>query len=220
MAKRFLQSIGVAVALVALAFLLKLGPPSLDGQTQTPAPPDETAKQSGPAPKTPWGTPDLQGIWTNTYEIPLQRPARYADKEFFTDEERAELDKQRTAIVSRDVRRYERGSEQDVGGAYATNIFLTHKQMGRRTSLLIDPPAAKIPPLTPEASKRRQAMREFQLALLQPTDVCRDKLPGCDGGKYGPPSPRRSETPPSYVAAGGAGGGAINRADGPEDRTL
>jgi hypothetical protein len=118
------------------------------------------------------------------------------------------------------VRRYERGSEQDVGGAYATNIFLTHKPLGRRTSLIIDPPDGKIPPLTPEATKRRQAMREFQLALLQPTDVCKDKLPGCDGGKYGPPSPRRSETPPSYVAGGGAGGGAINRADGPEDRTL
>jgi hypothetical protein len=107
-----------------------------------------------------------------------------------------------------------------VGGAYATNIFLTHKPMGRRTSLIIDPPDGKIPPLTPEATKRRQAMREFQLALLQPTDVCKNKLPGCEGGKYSPPSPKRPETPPSYVAAGGAGGGAINRADGPEDRTL
>src|SRR5262245_25696578 len=105
MAKRFLQSVGVAVALVALVFLLKLGPPPVVGQTQTPAPADDTAKKSGPAPKTAWGAPDLQGIWTNTYEIPLQRPARYADKEFFTDEERTELDKQRTAIVSRDVRR-------------------------------------------------------------------------------------------------------------------
>jgi hypothetical protein len=220
MAKRSLQSIGVVVALVALVFLLKLGPPSVQGQTQTPAPPDGTARKSVPAPKTSWGAPDLQGIWTNTYEVPLQRPARYAGQEFFTDEERAELDKQRTAIVNQDVRRYERGSEQDVGGAYATNIFLTHKPMGRRTSLIIDPPDGKIPPVTPEAAKRRQAMREFQLALLQPTDVCKNRLPGCEGGKYGPPSPKRSETPPSYVAAGGAGGGAINRADGPEDRTL
>jgi hypothetical protein len=216
MAKRFLQSIGVAAMLAVLAFVLNLGPSSVGGQT----PPDETAGKSGPAPKTPWGTPDLQGIWTNTYEVPLQRPARWANQEFFTDEERAELDKQRTAIVSQDVRRYDRGSEQDVGGAYATNIFLTHKPMGRRTSLIIDPPDGRIPPLTPEATKRRQAMREFQLALLQSTDVCKDKLPGCDGGKYGPPSPKRSETPPFYLSVGGPGGGAINRADGPEDRTL
>src|SRR5258705_12758845 len=66
-------------------------------------------------------------------------------------------------------------------------------------------------------------MREYQLALLQATDLCKNKLPGCEGGKYGPPSPRRNEPAPFYVTVGaagggGAGGGAINRADNPEDR--
>ena len=185
MAKRFLQSSGVAVLLVVVALLFRLGvsPDVGQAQSQTPA----AAEKAGPAPKTPWGAPDLQGIWTNTHEIPLQRPARYADKEFFTDEELAELDKQRTAILSQDVRRHERGSEQDVGGAYSTNIFLSHKPTGRRTSLIIDPPDGRIPPLTPEATKRRQVMRDFQLALLQATEVCKNKLPGCEGGKYGPP---------------------------------
>src|SRR5436309_3893641 len=220
MATLFLQSIGVAGMLVALSLVLELGPASVAGQTQTPAVPDQAERKAGPAAKTSWGAPDLQGIWTNTYEIPLQRPARYANKQLFTDEERAELDKQRTAIVTRDARRYDRGSEQDVGGAYAANIFLSHKPMGQRTSLIIDPPDGRIPPLTPEATKRRQAIRDFQLALLQATDVCKNKLPGCEGGKYGPPSPRRSETPPYYVTGGGIGGGAINRANGPEDRTL
>ena len=56
--------------------------------------------------------------------------------------------------------------------------------------------------------------------MLQATDVCKDKLPGCEGGKYGPPSPRRAETPPHYLATGAAAGGAINRSDNPEDRTL
>jgi hypothetical protein len=97
--------------------------------------------------------------------------------------------------------------------------------MGRRTSLVVDPPNGKIPPLTPDAQKKRATMREFQLALLQATDLCKNKMPGCDGGKYGPPSPRRNEAPPLYVTVGaagggGAGGGAINRADGPEDRGL
>ena len=92
--------------------------------------------------------------------------------------------------------------------------------MGRRTSLIVDPPDGRMPPTTPEADKRRQEIREFQLALLQATDVCKNKLPGCEGGKYGPPSPRRAETPPYYLATGAAGGGAINRSDGPEDRTL
>ena len=60
--------------------------------------------------------------------------------------------------MSQDVRRYGRGSEQDVGGAYATNIFLSHKPTGARTSLIVDPPDGRIPPLTPEATKRRQAL--------------------------------------------------------------
>ena len=147
-------------------------------------------RQPDPLRRHAWGAPDLQGIWTNTHEVPLQRPARYANQEFFTEEERAELDKERTAIVSQDVRRYEKGSEQDVGGAYATNIFLSHKPMGRRTSLIVDPPDGRIPPTTPEADKRRQEIREFQLALLQATDVCKNKLAGCEGGKYGTSFPK------------------------------
>ena len=138
-----------------------------------------------------------------------------------TDEERAELDRQRAAILEKSLqndRRYPRGTEQDVSGAYNAAIFTTHKPVGRRTSLIVDPPDGKIPPLTPEAQQRRATLREFQLALMQATDTCKNNLPGCAGGKYGPPSPRRAETPPSYLAAGG--GGAINRSDGPEDRSL
>jgi hypothetical protein len=189
------------------------------GRAQTPAPPG-TAEKAGPAPRTAWGTPDLGGIWTNSFDIPLQRPPKYANKEFFSDEERAELDKQRMAITSQDVRRHEKGSEQDVGGAYATNIFLSHKPTGRRTSLITDPPDGKLPPFTPEAQQKRQAIRDFQLALLQATDVCKNKLPGCTGGKYGPVSPRYHDVPPYYVATGAAAGGAINRSNNPEDRTL
>jgi hypothetical protein len=220
MAKRLLQLTGVAVVLVVLALVVNLGLSRVVGQSQTPAAPAERTPEAGAAPRTPWGTPDLQGIWNDTYDTPLQRPALYANKEFFTDAERAELDKQRGAIVSQDVRRYGKGSEQDVGGAYATNIFLSHKPTGARTSLIIDPPDGRIPPLTAEAQKRRQALREYQLALLQATDVCKNKLPGCQGGTFGPPSPRRAEAPPYYVTAGGGGGGAINRSNGPEDRTL
>src|SRR5262245_39187633 len=105
MGRRILQSIAVAGLLVVLIVILRLVPAPVAGQGQAP-PPGETAGQAGPAPKTPWGAPDLQGIWTNTYEVPLQRPAKFANQEFFTDAEREELDKQRTAILSQDVRRY------------------------------------------------------------------------------------------------------------------
>jgi hypothetical protein len=43
--------------------------------------------------KTPWGEPDLQGIWKDEFDTPLQRPAKYADQEFFTEAQRAELGK-------------------------------------------------------------------------------------------------------------------------------
>ena len=65
-----------------------------------------TCSLSAPMPssalKTPWGEPDLQGIWTDETDTPLQRPARYANQEFFTEAQRAELDKERRALLDRD----------------------------------------------------------------------------------------------------------------------
>ena len=51
--------------------------------------------------KTPWGEPDLQGIWTPGFDTPLQRPAKYAHQEFLTEAPRAELDKERATFVER-----------------------------------------------------------------------------------------------------------------------
>jgi hypothetical protein len=48
-----------------------------------------------PALGTAWGEPDLQGIWTDETDTPLQRPAKYANQEFFTDAQRGELDEAR-----------------------------------------------------------------------------------------------------------------------------
>ena len=97
-----------------------------------------TAALAQVALKTPWGEPDLQGIWTDEFDTPLQRPARYANQEFFTAVQREELDRQRGAHYSSDPRQ-DRGSAVDVGGAYNT-AFLTIKHVGARTSLVVDPP--------------------------------------------------------------------------------
>src|SRR5262245_15633370 len=167
---------------------------------------------AGPAPRTAWGDPDLQGIWTDPYQTPLQRPAQFANKESFTDEERAALDAQRAAIPRRD-QRVERGSERDVAGAYNA-VFQSVRPTGKRTSLIVDPPDGHIPPLTPEATRRNETEREYRLALLQPTETCKKKDAACAGGKYGPVSPRRAETPSFYNT------GRTNRNDGPEDRSM
>jgi hypothetical protein len=167
-----------------------------------------------PALKTPWGEPDLQGIWTDEFDTPLQRPAKYANQEFFTEAQRAELDKERAALIDRD-KRGERGTEADVSQAYNFAVFLSTKHTGARTSLIADPSNGRIPQLTPEAQKAAASDREFHLALLQATETCKTKAVECSGGKYDPtPSPRRAELPPRYNTA------TINRHDGPEDGTL
>ena len=164
-------------------------------------------------PRTSWGEPDLQGIWTNEFDTPLQRAARYGTREFFTEEERAELDKERLALLGRD-KRVERGTELDVAGAYGS-VFMSMKHTGRRTSLIVDPPDGRVPPLVPEAAQRAAADREFRLALLQSTETCKSNSTACAGGKYNPtPSSRRGEALTRYNTA------RMNRHNGPEDGSL
>ena len=176
----------------------------------------QTASQGGTSPRTPWGEPDLQGIWTEEFDILLERPERYGNRELLTDEEYAEIDEGRAAALNSQQqadgdRRNEPGSERDVAGAYS-DAFLSFKHMGRRTSLIVDPPNGRIPPLTEEAQARAAAEREFRLELLRSTETCRSELPQCAGGVYDPtPSPRRAELPPRYNTS------RMNRHDNPED---
>lgn len=193
MKNRLIGVVVVAGLVIAVAGLLKQTDASADGRTA-------------------WGHPDLQGIWTDPYQTPLQRPSQFATKEFFTDEERTKLDEQRAGIPRRD-QRVERGSERDVAGAYNA-VFQSVRPTGRRTSLIVDPPDGRMPPLTTEATKRNEAERQYRLALLQATDTCKNKDAACAGGTYGPASPRRAETPPFYNI------GRTNRNDGPEDRSM
>src|SRR5215470_11284135 len=161
-----------------------------------------------PALKTPWGEPDLQGIWTDEFDTSLQRPAKYGEQAFFTQAQRAELDKERTEMLNR-------RAAGTLADAYNFAVFLSTKRTGVRTSKIVGPPNGRIPPLTGDAQKAAAADREFRLILLQATDTCKKMAPGCTGGKYDPtPSPRRADAPPRYNIAG------INRYDGPEDGTL
>ena len=89
MRRRFVELMGVAAVIIAVTVLLKLAPVPVTGQASV-----------GP---TAWGEPDLQGIWTIDYETPLQRPPQFADQEFFTDEERANMDRERPPATSREA---------------------------------------------------------------------------------------------------------------------
>ena len=202
MRHRVPASAGLIALIVVISALL-----AAQSANESPAVSSQSA-----ASRTPWGDPNLQGIWTDVYETPLQRPAKYAGREFLTEDEVAALDQQRSAILRRDHRE-PKGSERDVSGAYNA-VFETVKPTGRRTSLVIDPKDGRIPAYTDDARKRMDAYREFQLALMQATETCRKQEPACRGWKFGPPSPKRAELPAMYNTD------RLNRSDGPEDRSL
>jgi hypothetical protein len=164
--------------------------------------------------RTPWGEPDLQGIWTDETDTPLQRLAKYADQEFFTPEQRTQLDRARSQLLGNERSRAERGTARDVAGAY-NSAFASFRRTGLRTSLIVDPPDGRMPPLTPEAQRIAATDRAFRLMLLQATDTCMNKEPNCGGGKYDPtPSPRYEERSPRYNTE------RINRHNGQEDASL
>ena len=206
MPDRFLRSTvvtGVIAAAAAGALFVSISATSAPAPGQAPT----------QAPKTPWGEPDLQGIWTDETDTPLQRSPKFANQEFFTDAERAELDRQRAAMLGRD-QRAERGTTADVAGAY-NDTFTPRKKTGRRTSRIVSPANGRLPPQTPEAQKIAAAEREFRLVLLQATETCKNKETPCAGGTYDPkPSSRFGDTPPRYNTA------TINRYNGPEDASL
>jgi hypothetical protein len=147
MQNRFRASM-MAIVAVGAAVSVVISASIVWAQAQKPA-----ASAPGAALKTPWGDPDLQGIWTEETDTPLQRPARFANQEYFTPEQRAELDEVRSALAGKD-QRAERGTELDVGGSY-NQLFVPRKHSGVRTSMIVDPPNGRIPPLTPENSRRR-----------------------------------------------------------------
>ena len=163
--------------------------------------------------RTPWDEPDLQGIWTDAFDTPFQRLARFANQNTIPRDSGRNWTKSDPPCSATNERQ-KRGSEVDVAGAY-NGVFLSVKRTGARTSRIVDPPNGRIPPLTANAQQAAAADREFYLALLQATEPCKNNFAQCRGGKYDPtPSPQRAELPPRYNTA------TINRHDGPEDGTL
>ncbi len=117
---------------------------ALLAQTPAPKPAPASAKPAAAAAiRTPWGDPDLQGTWFVTTDVPLERSAANANKEFYTDAEVAALDEQKGINPGRNARS---SGANDVSGAYNA-VFNSVLKTGKRTSRIIDPPDGKIPAL-------------------------------------------------------------------------
>ena len=118
--------------------------------------------------RTPWGAPDLQGVWDFRTITPLERPSELAGREFLSDEEAAALE----ARTAED--RIARDSRKDF---FAYNEFWldlgTTVIESRRTSLIVDPPNGRIPPMT-HAGQRRLESRGTYLRE-HPADSWKDR---------------------------------------------
>ena len=139
-------AVAVLVASVAVA-----------GQTRS------AAGNASTAPRTAWGQPDLQGVWDFRTLTPMERPDELAGKEVLTAEEAAQFQQGQLAdIAARDDE-----VPDDIVGNYnqfwfdrGTTVVETN-----RSSLVVDPPDGRMPPLTPAAQERRAAIEEARRGI-------------------------------------------------------
>ena len=116
------------------------------------------------APRTPDGRPDISGIWRNDTLTPLERPSRFGDREFLTEEEAADAARRNREALARD--NAPGGQRTRAGGVAAGyNRFWSDTRDGvvhtRRTSMVADPPTGRVP-TTPEADARARWLVEHR----------------------------------------------------------
>ncbi len=150
-----------------VCMLVSTGPVAAQAQAQT------SPAEGWSVPRTADGKPNLQGFWTTQTYTPLQRPEHFEGREFLTDEEMAEL----TALVTAEgvdplgpnplgaadeAERRERTQQNDPTHYNNAQWLTTTRPKAlttNRTSLIVDPPDGRIPPMTAEGRERADARR-------------------------------------------------------------
>ncbi len=146
------------LSLLVIGAMVSIEPVRVDVVGQAPS--SKSGPQAKPfvAPRTAWGEPDLQGKWSYATITPLERPSEDRDKATLTTEEIAALNEEaRTSADRRDGT-----AEADLERAYNAYWYDRGKSIGR-TSLIVDPPDGRLPPLT-ELGRARQRARAAQQA--------------------------------------------------------
>jgi hypothetical protein len=129
----------------------------LAGLSSAPSP---AAGQNADPSRTPWGAPDLGGVWDFRTITPLERPAALKDKPVLTAEEAAQFTRQ--SAEGRNADRRDGGAQRDIERAY--NDFWwdwgDSLTSDLRTSLIVDPPDGRIPDRTVAAQEHARASRQ------------------------------------------------------------
>jgi hypothetical protein len=182
MSHRFLSSMGtfaVVVTVVSAPSVAGQGAPKPSAQAGQTAPEPsakpartplkrQASRAAWTATRTPWGDPDLQGVWNDATSTPLQRPGELAGKDVLADEEAVEFQEQTAQNLSRDRR--DGGRDADVNRAYnehwmdARRLKIT---ADHRTSLIVDPADGRLPPLVPLSPSRQKAAAARALAATR-----------------------------------------------------
>src|SRR5215467_8388591 len=169
MSHRLLTSTsGLAVMTAAVL----LAPLPVAGQAAPPAATTTVAAEAWTPPRMADGKPDLQEVWDFRTITPMERPVALGTKEFFTNEEAANFEKEETRRQNRDLIDPEVGGLMyPPGGVVPYNEFWYDrgdKVVGtKRTSLIVDPPDGRLPAMTPDGKVKADARavvgRETQL---------------------------------------------------------
>jgi hypothetical protein len=140
------------VSLVALGLALSAAPAAGQASPSAGSGRPGAAARRPAVPRAPDGRPDLQGTWDFAQLTPFERPGDFAGKSSITDEEAEEFAQQRAERENKDRR--DGPAADDVARAYNDFWWDFGHRVARQTSLVVDPPDGRVPPLTPEAAKR------------------------------------------------------------------
>ena len=146
MTSRLIASLSVVAGIVAVCVF---GSASLSGQSRSTPPPLVITGSGGKAveykaPRTPWGDPDLQGVWSSDdlENVPMSRPAQF--KDLYLDEAQFA---ERQAQVDRGAKQRDTSAESSFRFDYARRAM-------RQTSLIVDPPDGRLPAIKPAVQGR------------------------------------------------------------------
>jgi hypothetical protein len=154
-------SLALLLGLTSPAFISVASQAPAQAQRSAAAPVFTPPPSTYTPPRTPWGDPDLQGVWDYQSMIPMQRPAELAGKKVFTEAELAEWAKTHTPNQDScgvGTRANEKCTDAQLKSVGAYNEFWDNRNIVKdhRTSLIEDPPNGRFPPMLPEAQARQK----------------------------------------------------------------